>query len=50
MVGTATRMISQPAFSRRRIWSTVECQSSVFVLHMDWMATGWPPPMATFPI
>ena len=48
-VGTATRMISQPACSRRRICCTVASTSSVAVLHMDWMLTGAPPPTATPP-
>ncbi len=42
MVGTATRIISQPAFSRLKIWFIVDFTSSVFVLHMDWMRTGFP--------
>ena len=50
MVGTATRMIWHPACSRRRICATVAATSSVAVLHMDWMATGAPPPMTTPPM
>ena len=46
---TATRMISHPAFSRRRIWSTVAATSRVSVLVMDWTDTGAPPPTATGP-
>ena len=47
--GTATRMISHPASSNAWIWATVAATSSVFVLHMDWMDTGAPPPTATLP-
>ena len=47
--GTATRMISHPASSRRRIWPTVAATSRVGVLHMDCMLTGAPPPTATLP-
>jgi len=50
MVGTATRMMSQPAASSLRIWSTVASTSSVFVLHMDWISTGFPPPITLSPI
>ena len=35
MVGTATRMMSQPACSSFKIWATVAAASSVFVLHID---------------
>ena len=48
-VGTVTRTISQPACSKRRICSMVAPASSVFVLHIDWMVTGAPPPTATPP-
>ena len=47
--GTATRMISHPASAKVRIWATVASTSSVFVLHMDWIDTGAPPPTATRP-
>ena len=50
MVGTATRMIWQPACSSRRIWATVAATSSVAVLHMDWMVMSAPPPMVTPPM
>src|SRR5699024_1646203 len=49
MSGTATRTISQPAASRRWIWSTVAGTSPVLVEHMDWMLTGAPPPTGTPP-
>ena len=49
-VGTVQRTISQPAASRRRICSTVPLTSSVFVLVIDWIATGCSPPMITSPI
>ena len=48
-VGTATRTMSQPACSRRRIWDTVASTFSVGVLHMDWMGTGAPPPTGSGP-
>ena len=47
--GTATRIISHPASSSRRICATVAETSSVRVLHMDWMVTGAPPPTGTPP-
>ena len=47
--GTATRTMSQPAASRRRIWATVAATSGVGVLVMDWTVTGAPPPTATPP-
>lgn len=50
MVGTATRMISQPACSSLKIWATVAAASSVFVLHIDWIRIGFPPPIFRFPI
>ena len=50
MVGTATRMMSQPAASKARIWLTVAFTSSVFVLHMDWIRTGFPPPIFLSPM
>ena len=50
MVGTAQRMISQPAFSSARICATVASTSSVFVLVIDWIATGLPPPIFLPPI
>ena len=48
--GTATRMISQPASSSARICETVAATSCVFVLHIDWIATGYSPPIRTPPI
>ena len=48
--GTAQRMISQPAFSRARIWATVASTSSVFVFVIDCILIGLPPPIVTFPI
>ena len=47
--GTATRTISQPASSKRRICWMVAFGSSVRVLHIDWMETGAPPPTKTLP-
>ena len=47
--GTATRTISHPASSSRRIWATVAATSSVRVLHMDWMAISAPQPTGTLP-
>ena len=50
MVGTAQRMMSQPAASRARIWAAVASTSSVLVLVMDWIIMGLPPPIFLFPI
>ena len=50
MVGTATRIMSHPASSRRWICSIVAATFSVFVLHMDWIRTGFPPPIFLSPI
>ena len=48
-VGTVSRAISQPAVQRALSWERLASTSVVFVLHMDWMETGAPPPTATFP-
>src|SRR6185369_16864582 len=47
--GTATRMISQPASSRRWISSSVATTSSVLVVHIDCTAIGASPPIGTSP-
>ncbi len=46
---TATRTISQPAFSSRPICATVRSTSRVSVDVMDCTATGAPPPTGTAP-
>ena len=50
IVGTATRMISHPAFSSLKICATHASTSSVFVFVIDWIAIFSPPPMHTSPI
>ncbi len=47
--GTATRTMSQPASSSRRIWATVAATSAVSVLVIDWTEITDPPPTATLP-
>ena len=49
MPGTATRTISHPAFSSRRICFTVALTSAVLVVVMDWTVIGESPPIATGP-
>ena len=50
IVGTATRIMSQPACSSFKICATVAAASSVLVLHIDWIRIGFPPPIFRFPI
>src|SRR3972149_1463689 len=40
ILGTATRTISHPAFSKAFIWLTVDFTSTVSVLVMDWTEIG----------
>ena len=49
MSGTASRAIWQPASASSRSWRRELSTSVVFVLSIDWMETGAPPPMGTPP-
>jgi len=47
--GTATRTMSAPASRRRPTCSSVAATSCVFVVVIDWMLTGAPPPIGMPP-